>query len=255
MGMTSAEDFTIRKMHGDLRPLSVWLGGRVSLDEAVASSERLSWEVSEPAGRGPTLVLSEIVGAISIGRGGSRADVSLSEDDLRQEGTVVRFVGRGGGAVAHVEGQVAIGLHARLEDLGLSPDGVGVYLARFQQALFGAIRTLRCMPVVRPDVHGVFGRSGLLAAVGVAVRRGVVSHGGYLNVCPSMRLLHRVRTTADGPMGSIEADLQRRARPADVRSAIVQSVVDAFGFTRTNIHSGLPHGAGGGSRAGRRHAG
>lgn len=261
--MTSADDFTIRKTHDDLRRLSVWLGGRMSLDEAVASSERLAWEVSEPSGRGPTLVLSEIVGAISIGRGGSRADVSLSDEELRQEGTMVRFVGRGGGAVAHVEGQVAIGLHARLEDLGLSPDGVGAYLARFQQALAGAIRTLRCMPIVRPDVHGVFGRSGLLAAVGVAVRRGVVSHGGYLNVCPSMRLLNRVRTTADGPMGSIEADLQRRARPADVRSAIVQSVVDAFGFTRTNIQSGLPYGAGGkgnwaaGSRAegGHRHAG
>jgi lipoyl(octanoyl) transferase len=251
--MIAADDFPVPgpEPREDARRLSVWLGGRTSLDEAVAASERLAWEVSEPSGRGPTLVLSEIVGAISIGRGGSRADVSLTDDELRKEGAGVRFVGRGGGAVAHVEGQVAIGLHARLEDLGLPPDGVGCYLARFQEALAGAIRTLRCSPVVRPGVHGVFGRSGLLAAVGVAVRRSVVSHGGFLNVCPSMRLVHRIRSTADGPMGSIEADLQRRARPAEVRSAIVQSFADAFGFARTNIHSGFPHGVPGKGVAGR----
>lgn len=224
------------------RRLSVWLGGRTSLADALASAERLAWEVSEPGGRGPTLVLSEVVGAISIGRGGSRADVSVSDEELRATRCDLRFVGRGGGAVAHVEGQVSIGLFARLEDLGLASDAVGDYVERFHAALAGAVRTLRCMPLRRSGVHGIFGRSGLLAAFGVAVRRGVVCHGGFLNVCPSMRLVHRVRTTADGPMGSIEADLRRRARPADVRSAIVQAVGEAFAIGRTSIQSGFPHG-------------
>ena len=224
------------------RRLSVWLGGRTSLAGALASAERLAWEVSEPGGRGPTLVLAEIVGAISIGRAGSRADVSVSDEELRATRCDLRFVGRGGGAVAHVEGQVSIGLFARLEDLGLGSDAIGDYVERFHEALAGAIRTLRCMPLRRSGNHGIFGRSGLLAAVGVAVRRGVVCHGGFLNVCPSMRLVHRVRTTADGPMGSIEADLRRRVRPADVRSAIVQGVCESFAIGRTSIQSGFPHG-------------
>jgi len=240
--MVAADDFTVPdpEPREGARRLSVWLGGRTSLDEAVAASERLAWEVSEPSGRGPTLVLSEIVGAISIGRGGSRADVSLTDDELRKEGAGGRIVGRGGGAVAHVEGQVAIGIHARLEDLGLPPDGVGCYMARFQEALAGAIRTLRCSPVVRPGVHGVFGRSGLLAAVGVAVRRGVVSHGGFLNVCPSMRLVHRRLAAPGATMGSIEADLQRRVRQQDVRTALVDAISTAFGFPRTLVRSGFP---------------
>jgi hypothetical protein len=41
-------------------------------------------------------------------------------------------------------------------------------------------------------------------------------------------------------MGSVQADLQRKVRPQDVRTAIVQQVGDAFGFARTSIQSGFP---------------
>lgn len=225
---------------GPAARLSVWLAGRIPLASYLAAAERLAWEVGEPGGRGPTLVLCEHGDAISIGRAGSRTDVECSDDELRREKLQLRFVGRGGPAVPHVEGQLTIGLFARLEDLGLPGHAVGGYLERFEAALAGAIRGLRCTPVRRPGRHGIYGRSGLLAAVGVAVRRGVACHGAFLNVCPSMRIVQRVRTSADGPMGSIEADLHRRARPADVRSALVQHFGEAFGIERTNIQSGFP---------------
>jgi len=231
---------------GGRRPLSVWLAGRIGLDAYASMAERLAWDVSEPGGRPPTLVLCDLEPSITIGRIGSRMDVDLADDDLRSRGLEVRFVGRGGGAVPHAPGQVCIALFATLADLGFGHHDVGPYLERLEAAVEAAIRGLRCGAARDSRAHGIFGRTGLLAAVGVAVRRGVVCHGAFLNVHPALELFQRVRSvplaSAAGPhtMGSIEADVQRKVRMQDARSAIVQHVVDTFAFPRSHIQSGFP---------------
>jgi lipoyl(octanoyl) transferase len=228
------------------RPVAVWLAGRIGLDAYVALAERLAWEVSEPDGRPPTLVLYEPAPAITIGRLGSRADVGLSEDELRARGLAVRFVGRGGGAIVHGPGQVGVGLFASLEDLGLSRHALGPYLERLEAGLEGAVRRLRCGAARDSRMHGIFGRTGLLAAVGVALRRGVVWHGGFLNVQPALELHRRVRSVpvavggGANTMGSIEADVQRRVRLQDARAALVEQLVEAFEFSHASVQSGFP---------------
>ncbi|MGB8853945.1 MAG: hypothetical protein WCC69_10310 [Pirellulales bacterium] len=233
----------------DRRPLAVWLAGRLSLDAALAMAERLSWEVSEPGGRPPTLLVHELEPVITIGRLGSRDDVQFTDDELRERRLTLRFVGRGGGAVPHGPGQVCVSLFATLEDLGLSRHDVGGYLARLEAALEAALRQVRCGPMRYPGVPGVFGRTGLLAAVGVTVRRGVVRHGAFVNVSPGFEPLDAVQAVPRSPfaaglptrtMGSVQADLQRKVRPQDVRTAVVQHVGDAFGFARMSIQSGFP---------------
>ena len=82
-------------------------------------TERLAGEVAEGRGRNPTLVICELEPCITIGRVGSRADVRLSDDDLRARRLAVRFTGRGGGAVLHGPGQVVVAWSAALADLGL----------------------------------------------------------------------------------------------------------------------------------------
>jgi lipoate-protein ligase B len=101
-----------------------------------------------------------------------------------------------------------------------------------------------------PGLHGVAGRSGLLAAAGLAVRRGVVCHGAFVNVCPALDLFHRVDTIprrqrpddagVPATMGSIEADVQRRVRLQDVRTAIIESVAAAFDVPRMHVNAGFP---------------
>jgi lipoyl(octanoyl) transferase len=228
------------------RSLAVWLAGRIGQDAYATMAERLAWEVSEPGGRPPTLVLYEPEPSITIGRAGSRTDVELTDDDLRSHQLAIRFVGRGGGAVLHGPGQVGIALFATLEDLRLERHDVGGYLERLESALEGAVREVRCGAARDSKAAGIFGRTGLLAAVGIAIRRGVVWHGGFLNVERNPLPAHRVRTTplaaapAKRTMSSIEADVQRRVRLQDVRSALVHHVVDAFGFSQPHIQSGLP---------------
>ena len=236
------------------RGLAVWLAGTLSYDAYAAMAERLAWDVSEPSGRPPTLLLYELQPEITIGRLGSRCDVELTDEELQNHRLNVRFVGRGGGAVLHAPGQIGVALFAKLEDLGLLPSAVGPYLDRFEAALEGAIRSLRCGAARDSRLPGIFGRTGLLAAVGIAVRRGVVSHGAFVNVSPALDLFHRVRSVggagvprrAAGPprslltMGSIEADVQRRVRVQDARAALVEHVVEAFAFPSSHIQSGFP---------------
>ena len=230
----------------DRRPVAVWLAGSIGLDAYLRLAERLAWEVSEPEGRPPTLLLFDLEPSITIGRLGSRADVEMSDEQLRLRGLEVRFVGRGGGAVLHGPGQVGIALFAALEDLGLGRHAVGGCLERLEAGLEAAVRSLRCGTVRDSRAHGIFGRTGLLAAVGFAVRRGVVRHGAFLNVQPDLELQRRVKSVpvAAGvgtrTMGSVEADVQRRIRLQDARAALVDQLADAFDFPRVHIQSGFP---------------
>ena len=233
------------------RGVAVWLAGPIGLDAWGAMSERLAWDVSEPGGRPPTLVICELERSITIGRLGSRRDVGLTDEELAKRRLDVRFVGRGGGAILHGPGQVHAALFATLEDLGLDRHDAGGCVERMEAGLEGTIRRLRCGAARDSGVNGVFGRTGLLAAVGMAVRRGVVSHGAWLNVTRfadtdgTSEIAHRIRTAAVTPRGPvamscIEADVQRRVRLQDARSALVEQLVDAYAFPSSHIQSGFP---------------
>jgi len=233
------------------KPLAVWLAGTIRFDDYAAMAERLAGEVADPRGRNPTLVLCEFEPCITIGRAGSRADVRLSDEDLRERRLVVRFTGRGGGAVLHGPGQVVAALFARLDDLGHAGRDVGGFVGRFVHGLAAAIAAVRCgSGVTAPGLHGIAGRSGMLASVGLAVRRGVVGHGAFVNVCPALDACHRIdtipaRLMPEGvemasTMGSIEADVQRRVRLQDVRTALAQSLADALAVPRMHVNAGFP---------------
>ena len=230
------------------RPLSIWLAGRIDWPGYAALAERLAGEVAA-GDRNPTLLVYELEPCITIGRAGSRAEVRLADDDLRSRQLTIRFTGRGGGAVLHGPGQVCLSLFAHLNDLGLAESDAGGYLARLEAGLSAAIKSLRCGSHRIPRAHGILGRTGLLAAVGVAIRRGCVAHVAFLNVSPALDLQNRITSlrvpTATGRcesvvMSSIEADVQRRVRLQDARTTLVQHLADAFGFPQPLIHSGFP---------------
>ena len=148
-------------------PLAAWLAGVIDHEAYIGLAERLAWEVSEPGGRGPTLLLCELKPLITIGRLGSRTDVRFTDDELRAWRLGVRFTGRGGGAILHGPGQVFASLVTPLDALGLGRHGVGPYIGRLEAGVAEALRTLGCEPRSVPG-GGLCGRSGLLAAVTVA---------------------------------------------------------------------------------------
>ena len=124
--MVSPKKYSHENPNKNQRSLSVWLTGRLQQDAYQSMAERIAWDVSEPNGRPPTLIIYEPAIGITIGRLGSHTDIDISMDELFSKGIPVRFVGRGGGAVLHGPGQVGIGLFAPLEKLGLSSYDVGL---------------------------------------------------------------------------------------------------------------------------------
>ena len=133
-----------------------------------------------------------------------------------------------------------------MEKLGLSSNDIGGFLERFEFGLESAIQSLSCSTTRDSNQPGIFGRSGLVAAVSFAVRRGVIWHGGFVNICPDMGLYRRIHTVpvAMGmkkrTMGSVQAEIRRKVRLQDARTAIVRSLADAFGCVDVSIQSGVP---------------
>lgn len=236
-----------RPEHENLRrPLAIWLAGRIGFAAYTAMAERLAWEVSEPNARPPTLVLCEFAPSITIGRLGMRSDIDFSDEELRLQGLEVRYVGRGGGTVLHGPGQVCVAFFSTLEDLGFGRYDVGHFLERFEAGLEDAVRSLRCGSTRDSQGHGIFGRTGLLAAVGITVRRGVVCHGAFVNVQPAARTLSP-RANRNCCLGRRKPNHEfagsrfaAQVRLQDARSALVQHLSEAFAFPRTHIQAGFP---------------
>jgi lipoate-protein ligase B len=105
---------------------------------------------------------------------------------------------------------------------------------------------------IRGETHdgsfGVWGRSGLLANVGVAVRGGIACHGAFINVNPAMRRYafvdvfppHPEPDTGKSVMGCLLAERQAAVRMSGVRAALVKTLAAAFGCERYHMFTGHP---------------
>jgi len=231
--------------------LEAFLLGQVDFDRALALQQRLVEQSRDRDDGQITLLLCEHPTLITVGRGGSPADVAMQNNLVRSGQVEVRWVNRGGGCLMHCPGQLAIYPIVPLRWHGLS---VGEFLRRFQA---GIIETLDDLNVpARPqresvpsnNAHplqwagGVWGRTGQLAALGVAVRHWTTYYGAYLNVCPPMGLFRLVESDPLGHtrMSSLVAERCGPVRMTGVRSALVCRLAERFGCDRYHLYTGHP---------------
>ncbi len=180
-------------------------------------------------GRGrDTLVLVEHPPVITLGRNADPAGVLVPGERLRALGIGLHRVERGGQATYHGPGQVVGYPVVRLRRLGL---GVRAYVERLEEVL---IRTAAAYSVEArrvPGRPGVFCEQGKLAAIGVAVTRGVAYHGFAFNVRPDLahfRLIVPCGLTDVAPT-SLEAVLGRAPPVAEVAGVLAKEFSGVFG--------------------------
>ena len=225
--------------------LAFHLLGQVAYDDALALQQRLAHDAAESQAASVSVLFCEHPDLITVGRCGSRGHVRMSGEQLKREGLALRWVSRGGGCILHAPGQLAIYPIVPLAVLGWS---VRQYLRRLQQAVLTAFRQLQVHGQTQPDRFAVWGQSGLLAALGVAVRDGVTCHGAFLNVNPPMRRFafvdalppEHVGAGLKTTMGCLLAERRTAVRMATVRSAFVECLAAAFGSDRYHLHTGHP---------------
>jgi lipoyl(octanoyl) transferase len=231
----------------DLTPaVEFHLLGRVDFDDGLMLQRRLAKEASQRGDGRIDVLLCEHDGPITVGRQGSRLHVRLSGEELDQRGLSLEWVSRSGGCVLHAPGQLAIYPIVPLAFHGWSREQ---YADRLHAAFSAVLATLSVQAVRKSNRAGLWGRTGQLVALGIAVRRGVAMHGAFVNVCPERREFGYVDTAAaDGDergraavMSSLLAEARRPVKMTSVRAALVEQLPQAFGLERYHLHTGHPY--------------
>ena len=151
----------------------------------------------------------------------------------------MHWVNRGGGALVHAPGQLAI---YPIVPLAYHRWTVGEYLTRLQRGLVETLDELGATGQTRPGSFGIWGRSGQLAAVGVAVKNWTTYFGAYLNVDPALSAFRYVVSDPEGgtPASSLAAERRQRIKMPAVRAALVPRLAGAFSCERYHLYTGHP---------------
>ena len=222
-----------------------YLLGSVNYADCQWLQRRLVYEVGGYDDGRIIALLCEHPPLISVGRRGSRGHIRCTNEQLRRQRLDVCWVNRGGGCVLHGPGQLAIYPIVPLAWHGWT---VGEYLRRLQQAVLQTLHEFRIRAETYAPWAGVWGRSGQLAACGVAVRDWITCHGAFLNVNPAMANFHFVdvvdpRATVAGQkstMGSLFAERRQAVSTAKVRAALIPNLAASFGTQHYHLITGHP---------------
>ena len=245
MSSVPVESLSKKPLPSEEQVAEFHLLGSVAWDDAWALQRRLVYEARGDARPRVTILCCEHPRLLTIGRSGSRAHVRLSDEQIRREQLGVRWVSRGGGCVLHSPGQLCVYPIVALDRVGWS---VGEYLRRLQAGVCATLQQCGLHPEVSERQFGVWGRTGLLAAIGVSVQNWVTCHGAFLNVNPSMALstlIDGVDPGTVGPgrkttFGCLLAERRLAVRMQNVRAALVASLAESFSCTRHHLYTGHP---------------
>jgi lipoyl(octanoyl) transferase len=212
--------------------LLAYLLGALEFDAVLAFQRRLVYEIGGDRSAGAMIVCDHPPG-ITIGREGSRAHVRLGPDELEARGWSIRWVGRGGGTMLHVPGQVACYPILPLEVIGRTVAG---YVEGLQAVVVDLLRDFQLSGTSDRDRPAVCINGRRVAHFGVAVRDNVTSFGMIVNVEPDLELFRAVRCDGDPrPMTSIQREAAGRVRITSVRQRLVELVAARFGFGRVSV--------------------
>ncbi len=211
--------------------------GTVDFDVCLALQQRLVYEAGGRQDGQITLLICEHAPTITVGRHGSRLDVRLSPRTLASEGLSVRWVNRGGGSLVHAPGQLAI---YPIVPLAQHAWTVGEYLSRLQSGIATALAEIGFHGQAPTGRWGLWGRTGQIVSLDVAVKNWVTYYGAYVNVSPARRMLTAVYGDARRRtvMSSLAIERQQNVKMTRVRESLVRHLAEAFDCSRYHLHTG-----------------
>lgn len=216
--------------------LEVHLLGLVDFDACQYLQERLVAEIAgRNDGRGALLVC-EHPPLITVGREGSRSHIVCPPEELIARQMEVRWIGRGGGCIAHLPGQLAVYPILPLDRRNL---GLAALRERLEQAVIEMCGELRLAAWRQKEPAGVWSRGGQLAQLGVSVRSGVTSQGLFVNVNPRMDALRLIRTES-GRITSLSAERRIPTAMSTVRESLIRRLAARLEYERYHLYTGHP---------------
>lgn len=175
---------------------------------------------------------------ITVGRGGSPADIRWGAGLVRRRQVPVRWIRRGGGCIVHQPGQLAV-----YPIVPLGPNGwsVGEYVELLRIALAAGLESIGIPTNTDSHAPGLWGRSGRLVEFGVTVRNDISYQGAFVNVNPSLGLFKLLACGAEpAPVGSLQAERRSAANMPKVRTALIQAFARTFDREDYHLYCGHP---------------
>ncbi len=126
-----------------------------------------------------TVITVEHDPVFTIGRSGSRANIRISEEQLRSERIPVYDVERGGDITYHGPGQLVVYPIIDLRNYGRD---IKHYISRLEQGIIDLLAAFGVTAVCRPGSPGVWVEERKIASIGVSVHHWVTEHGLALNI-------------------------------------------------------------------------
>ncbi len=181
------------------------------------------------AGRiGDTLLLVEHDPVITLGRGGKREHVLISDAELSRRGVEVFEVGRGGDVTFHGPGQV-VGYPI----VDLKPDRCDVrrYVKDLEEAMIRTAADWGLRASRRAGMIGAWVGDEKIGAIGVRISRWITSHGFALNVSTDLGFFDLIVPCGirTGGVASLEGLVGRPIALAEVESAVAAHLAELLG--------------------------
>jgi lipoyl(octanoyl) transferase len=176
---------------------------------------------------GNSLILLEHKPVITLGRNAAASGVVVPTERLAALGIEVHRIGRGGEATYHGPGQVVGYPILNLRSLKL---GVRQYVELLEEVMIQTARKFQVDAYRVSGRQGIFCQQGKLGAVGVAVSRGITSHGFAFNISPDLTHFNYIIPCGltDVIPTSLSAILETSPNMDDAKHAVRDSFVEVF---------------------------
>ena len=191
--------------------------------------ERVRQVQASEGGRAFLLLVEHDPPVITTGRRPCAQHVLATPDQLARAGIQVHATLRGGDVTYHGPGQLVGYPILRLAAIGR---GVRAYVHDLEEALIRALDRLGVSAGRAEGMTGVWVGGRKIAAIGVAVSRGVTSHGFALNVTPDLSHFGLIVPCGLAGMGvtSLCECLGRQVTVEEVKPVVISAVAEALGL-------------------------
>jgi len=208
--------------------------GRISYEDAL----ELQKKIAEARGDNrieDTLLLLEHPPVITIGRSGNSQNILASREILEREGIQLYTVDRGGDVTYHGPGQLIAYPIINLANHGTD---IHSYVYRIEQSIVGLLKREYAVETgIVQGYVGVWYGTEKIAAIGVAVRSWITTHGFALNVDPDMNHFAMIHPCGirDRGVTSLSRILNRKVTVEEVAKKYPRCFGETFGVEMNEI--------------------
>lgn len=174
-----------------------------------------------------TLIVAEHFPVLTLGRSGSRKNILVDDEALKEKHLLVYRVDRGGDVTYHGPGQLVI---YPVFDLRQRGRDIHLYLRNLEGATIECLKTYNIRAVRREGFSGVWVGEEKIAFIGIGISRWVSYHGLAINIDPNPDYFPLIRSCGiwNIQVTSLSKILHRSYPMAEIKPRIVEQFRTLF---------------------------